>query len=471
MSFAVFFETEAIVEGLPQYLVFPTSQGGSVIFTRVSNGRHDGLNRWAVTDEIPIDEVLTKQPTAVLVTPTDVAQYEQRGLPATLTTKAINNHAKSPESGESTSTLTDVPTLVANSDVALNKWLRDGRRTQPVIPTPVVATPEPVVTPVGVTQAASVKHTSPAARMAIVPAPELAKRYVHRAIAGVDDFAIYDSANAANENVLLYGPTGPGKTTSAIAYAAARNLPLFMVSGTVALEPSHLFGKYVPDGQGGFVWQDGGVTELVRHGGVLILDEVNFIPSKIATVLFPLLASTRHITLLDHKGETIVAHPDLFVVGTMNPNYAGTQEVNAALWNRFDHFLSWGYDDTVEKVLVPCKSVRDLARQLRAAEASEEIFTPTPTNALVKFVELAGRLGIEYAISNFVTRYRDEEQASVKLAVDTHRLNIETDLGIAPKAVEPDPLNVVGDDGLKEWERELIEASVNSPFAGVDLTV
>ena len=206
-----------------------------------------------------------------------------------------------------------------------------------------------------------------------------------------------------------------------------------MVSGTVSLEASQLFGRYIPDGVGGFMWQDGGVTELVRHGGVLILDEVNFIPSKIATVLFSLLAgTTRSITLLDHKGETIHAHPDLFIVATMNPFYAGTQEMNAAFRNRYSLQIEWGYDEKVEKQLVSSKKLLEIAGKIRSREAAGDIVTPTPTNALIDFIEVAGALGLEFAMQNFVARYQEDEAAAVKMVFDSERINLEKDLKIQP---------------------------------------
>lgn len=437
--FAVFFETNSIPEGRPQYLVFPTNPNESVIFTRVSNGGRNGLNRWSVATEIPSDEFLVREPSAILISQRDIDQYLTVGLPATLTTKALSAHDKAAvysDSSVSTETLADLADRVAAKDPTLEQWFNDGRRTRPVvapatnIPRPAAPVVAPVATPTVVTPTAgqSNRHS-----MAVVPSPTVAQRYVHRTVAGKSDFEVLDYARANNINVLLYGPTGPGKTTSAMAYASQHGLPVFMVSGTVALEPSQLFGRYIPDGEGGFVWQDGGVTEVVRHGGVLILDEVNFIPSKIATVLFSLLAgTTRSITLLDHKGETIVANDDLLIIATMNPSYAGTQEMNAAFRNRFGIQINWGYDDTVEKALVPIKSIREFAKQLRAAEAKEEILTPTPTNALVDFIATAGGLGIDFAVSNFIARYDESEQPKVKLALDAQRANIEGELGLAP---------------------------------------
>lgn len=459
--YAVFFETQAVDLGRPQYLVFPTEYSDAVIFYRVSNGGRNGKNRWEPIETIPTDQVLVREPTAMVVTENDQTQYLTTGLPQVMTVKAQASSERAPQSSASTATLADLHERVALRDLSLRDWVRDGRRARP-IPIVTVSTPnnpDPIVMPVPVTPAVStsdiVRDSVESVRMALVPEPSLAERYIHRQIAGVQDFAIFDAALEQKKNVLLYGPTGPGKTTSAIAYAASKGLPMFMVSGAVSLESSQLFGRFIPDGVGGFVWQDGGVTECVRHGGVLILDEVNFIPSKIATVLFSLLADTRHITLLDHKGETIRAHKDLLVVATMNPDYHGTQELNAALRNRFRYQISWGYDNAVEKKLVPAKSLLSLAAALRAQEATESIQTPTPTNALVDFLDIAKDLGLDFAISNFTSRYLIDEQTAVRLVLDTYRANIEVDLGIAQEVPSVDTAEVLTPEGVGYDEETL----------------
>lgn len=272
--------------------------------------------------------------------------------------------------------------------------------------------------------------------LASVPRAEIGERYVNRKVQGnLYDFEVFDYARKTNTNVLIYGPTGPGKTTSIEAWAAIRGLRLATVSGSAALEPSQMIGKYVSDGDGGFAWIDGPITDVVRNGGVLILDELNFINMKIITPLYSLLDARRTLTLLDHHGETIEAHPDLTIFATMNPNYIGTAPLNFAFRNRFDIQIPWDYDYDVEAKLVHSKQLLELAKQLRTEAAKGMYETPIATNMLMEFEKFAKELNYEFAMENFIAHFSDEEQASIRLVFQTYEYNLKEDLGIAEDVV------------------------------------
>lgn len=263
-------------------------------------------------------------------------------------------------------------------------------------------------------------------RHAFIPDPKYAKNYVHRKVNGVQDFDLLDYAMSKGHNILLMGDTGAGKTMLPMAYAAQKGLAYYSVPCDVSIDPSALFGKMMPGTEiGKFVWVDGPVTEMVRNGGVLNISEVNFMPARIASSLYPLLDHRRSIQLLGHQGESIRAHPDLLIVADMNPKYRGTQELNLAFANRFPIKVVWGYDPAVEEKLVPSKALLDMVRKIRN-EAG--IQTPIGTNAMLEFVELFGSLGFKFAMSNFTNGFRDTERGAVDKILDASSVNISNEL-------------------------------------------
>ena len=256
-------------------------------------------------------------------------------------------------------------------------------------------------------------------------------------------------------NVLIEGPTGTGKTSSILAYAAYKNLPFYSVSSSNGTEPTQLFGKYIPDGSGGFVWQDGPVTDLVRHGGVLLINEVNFIPDRVKTVLFGLLDKRRKIELVDHQSEVIYAPDNFIVFADMNPDYEGTRPLNKAFRNRFATQLEFQYDNSIETKLITSKALLDLARQLRDQIAQGLFDTPVSTNMLIEFEEVARELSVAFAVHNFVNHFPQDDRASIKQVFDTWQHNIEADF--ANPAIKSESDSTFDEDwGIEgvDWEYE-----------------
>jgi hypothetical protein len=261
--------------------------------------------------------------------------------------------------------------------------------------------------------------------LAVVPPKDVYLSYISRQINGMLDMDVLEYHDSQNDNVLIEGPTGPGKTTFVMAYAAKTEKRFYAVPSNVGIEPSQLFGKYIPDGVGGFKWVDGPVTALVRAGGVLLINEVNFVPERVATVLFGLLDRRRSIILLDHEAEVIEAHPDLVIVADMNPEYEGTRQLNKAFRNRFAAQLFWDYDPNVEARLIRSEVLRNMAAKIRTQIAAGAFETPLSTNMLMEFEKIACGLSYDYAATNFVNHFTPDEREAVKTIVGTYKATLE----------------------------------------------
>lgn len=462
MSVAILLQSDPQVDGFTrQFAIFPSHEGDNtpVIHTRLTNGVKGRANKWEKANSL--SDVTVTVPSTEKVTKVSVISLTDGNIEDMMFgewSQSVANRLLGAEGTDASGlpwtfakqAITDLYTMLANSDSDLERYLDDGATVyHPVsanLPDIIPPQPEPYEVP-----EATATSTLPDAnaktvrtgnsRDSLIPPVAFAKSYVHREVYGVADFDIFDAAYGARQNVLIYGPTGPGKTTSVKAWAAQHRMPFVRVQGNGALDPVGLFGREVLNADGTVEWVDGMVTDVVRNGGVLDLDEINFFPPKISTVLFPLLDGDRTIRLIDNHGEVIPAHPDLMIFATMNPDYAGTSDLNAALRNRFAVQLQWGYDERVERRLGIKPSVLKLAKSLRSKDA-DEIFTPTPTNALLEFQKFAAVLGTRWAIENFVARYSDEEQSAVRVVFKAEEANLDAECG-------PKPEQTVGQTGSR----------------------
>lgn len=262
--------------------------------------------------------------------------------------------------------------------------------------------------------------------VATVPDEEIGSAYVSRKlVGGRKDIELLDYAQQTRKNVLLKGPTGSGKTAVGRAFAALTRQLYYSLPCDISIDPTALFGKMMPREGGGFEWVDGPVTALARHGGVLNISEVNFMSPKIAASLYPLLDSRRQLTLLGNKGEVIEAHDRLLIIADMNPNYRGTQQLNAAFLNRFPLKVQWDYDPKVEASLVESASLAELAKKLRA---SNEVRTPVSTNMLMEFVDIGCDLGYEFAAANFLESFEPTEVPAIQNLMKLQRQELESDI-------------------------------------------
>ncbi|MEM2366553.1 MAG: MoxR family ATPase [Nitrososphaerota archaeon] len=134
-------------------------------------------------------------------------------------------------------------------------------------------------------------------------------------------------------NILILGPKGTGKSELVKAFAAETGLPYWHVIGEEGLSSDELIGHWeLKDGKS--VWVEGIIPKAVRLGGILHFDEANVIDPEVLTRLDELLDSKRQLTIKE-TGEIVKAHPDLFVVFTMNPPiYEGLKNLPEHIRNR-----------------------------------------------------------------------------------------------------------------------------------------
>lgn len=157
---------------------------------------------------------------------------------------------------------------------------------------------------------------------------------------------VIDSIHA-NENILLTGGTGVGKTTHIVQLASRIQQPLLRINFNGETRMSDLIGKIMVL-NGETIWVDGVLPTAMRRGYWLLLDEIDFADPAILSLLHPVLEQNPSLTLKENGGEVIKPHPNFRIFGTANSigamsdragAYGGTNTMNEAFLDRWQVLL------------------------------------------------------------------------------------------------------------------------------------
>lgn len=262
-------------------------------------------------------------------------------------------------------------------------------------------------------------------------------QYRQRRVNGVPDMGLLEYAHDQHSNVLLQGPTGSGKTMLPMAYAEHFGLPYYSIDCNGGIDPTQIYGRRIQDAHGIWKYLYGGLPIIVDNGGVLVVEEINMMPPKLAAMLYPLLDARRMVRMTHNEGEIIRAdqpwdpsdpekgYRDLLIVGTYNEGYRGAYTLNAALKNRFAIQLDWNYDDGVESRLIWSTALCGIAEQIRSNR--RDYTTPLSTNALRTFDCHVADIGLDFAINCVVARFDEGERASLRELFKINRERLKAD--------------------------------------------
>ena len=190
-------------------------------------------------------------------------------------------------------------------------------------------------------------------------------------------------------NCLLVGPTATGKSLCAFeAFERTKvKKPVFVIEGHESLKEFDLLGGYVPDGKGSFVWKDGVLTQAMRQGGFLFIDEANRMPTRTLNILLGVLSRGK-VVLTEHGSEEVKAKKGFQVVMAMNlgKGYA-VNTLDTALLNRFSCVLEFRYlpEKEEEKLLMEKTKVDPEIAKIMVKVANE-------TRRLKRGKELSGEI-------------------------------------------------------------------------------
>ena len=149
----------------------------------------------------------------------------------------------------------------------------------------------------------------------------------------------------------LIGPSGTGKTHIVYLVAELTGVPVWEVNCGLQTSSYDLIGRFV--GLGKENWIDGQVTQWLRHGGILYLDEANMMKQDVATRLNPVLDTRGHLVLTEKDNEIVPRHQFAYCCISMNPfsaEFSGTKKLNAAFRRRMAVWINFEYTSIGDKI-------------------------------------------------------------------------------------------------------------------------
>lgn len=230
-------------------------------------------------------------------------------------------------------------------------------------------------------------------------------------------------ALSLSKPILIYGPTGSGKTHTVLEMVKEENLPLYQINITNGLEDIDLLQKLLPDPETG-KWKrvEGELVKAFKHAQkekvVILLEEVSRSSKSLRNLLIKAMDRKDGKYLLHDftSGEYIeVPAENIVWIGTANlgSSYGDTSELDPALMRRFSLTVFMDYNTEKEKeILKEIVDEETAEKMVRFAKVIRENYLagrlpyPLDTGSLVEWAELTRELEdpIEAAEMSFLYR-------------------------------------------------------------------
>lgn len=249
--------------------------------------------------------------------------------------------------------------------------------------------------------------------------PRLDHEYYERRLSGTDrsDVAVVSKALADGDFwVNLVGHAGVGKNVLIRHLAEETNTPIVRFGASDDITYEDFTGAYAPkEDASGFEFRYGVGAAAVKFGWWLVVDEVNAAPPEIMTALHQVTEENGNAELLIRETQEVInPHENFRLIGTMNPNYAGTKELNKAFASRAYHVRLDYLPPRIERSILEEKTGLEgreihrltmFAKGVRSRLKAGDIRTPVTTRHLIQIGRMAEIMDLHGATKTLLLPY------------------------------------------------------------------
>jgi nitric oxide reductase NorQ protein len=235
------------------------------------------------------------------------------------------------------------------------------------------------------------------------------------------------------EPLILKGPKGSGKTLAIEQLCSKNGVPMIRENCNSGTDETQLIGSFGMEGSdvhfclGSLPL----AIETANETGeaFLVLEEINTLRPQVQSMIFS-VADYRRAVEAPALGQKFAlrdgAH--LWVIGTMNPGYSGTYQLNEALRSRFD-FIEVGYmPERQEQDLLEmsystpadleqrrfAKGLLVLAQESRTYEWDYALSTRDLVHTVRKAEKIGNRKALKMLMQKFDPEYKEKMEARVQ---------------------------------------------------------
>lgn len=238
--------------------------------------------------------------------------------------------------------------------------------------------------------------------------------------------ALIAMAFAVQRNLFISGPTGCGKTEEIKQVFNRLGFPLRRANMHGDVTYGTFVGAMKANASGTYF--DYGLLPLAMKGGYpVLLDEVDFTPPNIASILFPVLEQDAEL-YIPETGEHIRPAKGFCIYATGNTggkgdgvgSFTGTEVLNTAFLDRFSFKLTADYLPVEKEVqllmashpALPelfCRRTVALATEIRNAFLGGDLAFTWSTRKVLDFVSYAQVLGTSDALDVTLRNWLDKD--------------------------------------------------------------